>query len=90
MNYEVHENLSRAQLERKKANQKMPARYHTFDKDIIDLMVEHEDESIFNMHQPDYHDPSCKAVEANTSGSAVCCEPLIKDFNQYNQRVYRD
>jgi hypothetical protein len=50
MNYEVHQNLTREQIEHRKANQKMPARYYTFDKDVIDLMIEHENESIFNMH----------------------------------------
>lgn len=90
MNYEVHQNLTREEIEQRKANQKMPARYYTFDHDIIDLMIEQENRSIYNMHKPDYHDPSCKAVKANAPNSAVCCEPLIKNFNQYNQRVYKD
>lgn len=90
MNYEVHRNLTQDQIQQKKANQKMPSGYHTFDKDILDLMIEHENESIFNMHQADYHDASCKAVKAHAPSSAVCCEPLIKNFNQYNQKVYKD
>jgi hypothetical protein len=87
MNYEIHQDLTVEEAKKKKESLKIPTGFYPFEMDTLDIMQEHENLSVFNMSDPDYHDPHCKRVKHDKS---TCCEPLIKNFNQYNQSVYKD
>ena len=53
-------------------------------------MMDYENNSVFNMDSPGQHDPTCKAIKISPEKNATCCEPLIKNFNKYNQKSYKD
>lgn len=67
----------------------IPNQAYNFDLDIIDDMAEYENKSVFNSNVYDYHARECKA-QKNGGKGAACCEPLIKNFNKYNQKSYVD
>jgi len=69
---------------------KIPNGHSTFEKDLIDEMMDYENNSVFNMDSPGQHDPTCKAIKISPEKNATCCEPLIKNFNKYNQKSYKD
>lgn len=80
MNYEVFKDMSPEQIAARKQSLKMPAKCFSFDRDVIDLMVDHETKTIFTMQGPDKHDSLCKAAKTGDS-TMSCCEPVIKTFN---------
>lgn len=86
MNYEVLKGLSAEQLKEKKESLQIPNKLYPFENDIIDEMTEFENQSVFNAHVFDYHTKDCKFK----NGRPQCCEPLIKNFNKYNQKSYTD
>jgi hypothetical protein len=51
----------------KKESLKIPSKCFSFNKDIIDQMMDHENKSIFNLEVPGRHDPHCKAAKAGGS-----------------------
>lgn len=63
----------------------IPDKAYPFDKDIIDEMMDHEDSLIFNKKK-NHHDPHCKFILKNEIKN--CCQPIIKNFNKYNQQSY--
>lgn len=89
MNYEVFRDLTPEQMAARKKSLKMPAKCYSFNRDILDLMVDHETQTIFTMQGPGHHDSLCKAAKSSDM-SENCCEPVIKTYNQYAQQVYKD
>ena len=73
-----------------KENLKIPSRHYPFEKDVIDEMMDYETGSVFNMEQRGMHDPTCKSNRLSPQKDVTCCEPLIKNFNRYNQKSYLD
>lgn len=49
-------------------------------------MMEKENQMIMGMQGPLSHAQSCRFVK---DPKAECCEPLIKNFNLYNQQSYK-
>ena len=81
MNYHYEKGCSKAELNKKKANSKLPSGPQPFNQDLLDDMIAHEDTLIFSKDSSDFHDKNCRR-------DGKCCEIKIRNFNCFARQAY--
>jgi hypothetical protein len=96
MNYEIkdeHKLLTKEEIRYRKSKVKISNGPESFEKDIIDDMLEWEDNQIILKDKDGLHSAKCEGVRYSVKGEMkinTCCSVESKTYNRYNQLAYKD